>query len=98
MSGKKSVCHAAAHNERVDLVKQICDDAYLVGNLCPAENCRKGTLGIFERAAYKLNFLFDKITADSGKVVGDARRGAVRPVSRTERVVDKYIGKRSKIF
>ena len=71
-SGKEGVCHAAADDEGVNLGKKVGDNADFIGNLCAAEDCNKGSLRVFKRAADVFKLLLNEEAANSGKIIGNA--------------------------
>ena len=84
----ESVSHAAADDERIDLIKEALDDRELIGDLGAAENGDERTDGILDSVAEELDFLLKKEAGNGGlKIVGDNGGRGVGAVSRTERVV-----------
>ena len=47
----EGVAHAAADEQHVNLVKQVLDNADLVGNLRAAQNGEEGALGVLQSAS-----------------------------------------------
>ena len=84
---EEGVCHAAADDDGVALLEEGVDDADLVGDLCAAEDSDEGSLRILKSAAHELDLLLDEEAADCRQIVGNAGRGGVSSVSRTESVV-----------
>ena len=87
LGDKESIGHAAADDEYVDLVEKVVDNADFIGYLCAAEDSDEGSLRILESAAHELDLLLDEEAADCRQIVGNAGRGGVSSVSRTESVV-----------
>lgn len=87
LGDKESISHAAADDKGIDLIEEVVDDADLVGDLCAAEDSDEGSLRILKSAAHELDFLLDEEAADCRQIVGNAGRGGVSSVSRTESVV-----------
>ena len=87
LGDKESISHAAADDKGIDLIEEVVDDANLVGDLCAAEDSDEGSLRILKSAAHELDLLLDEEAADCRQIVGNAGRGGVSSVSRTESVV-----------
>ena len=84
----EGVSHAAADDERINLIKEALDDRELIGDLSAAENSDERTDRILDRVAEELDFLLEEEARNGGlQIVGDDGRRSVGAVSRTERVV-----------
>ena len=90
---QEGVGHAAADDQRVDLLQQVGDDVQLVCNLGAAQNSGEGTLGIVHGVAEILDLLLHQV-ADSGilDIVGHTGGGAVSAVAGAEGVVNVSVG------
>lgn len=78
--------HAAADDERVDLVEKVVDELDLVGDLCAAEDGEEGPGGGFEGFGEVIEFLLHE---EAGGFLGkiDADHGGVGAVGGAESVV-----------
>ena len=87
----EGVGHAAADEQRVNLIDQVGDDADLVLDLRAAQDGHERAHRVGERLAHHVQFLADEVTGHGGEVVGHALGGGVRAVRGAERVVHKHI-------
>ena len=94
LGGQKGVGHAAADENGVCLLKQIFDDADLVGHLGPAQDGHQGALGGFQGSAHELELLLHQQAGHRGQIVGHPFCGGVGPVGGPARVEAKQISQR----
>ena len=96
---QEGVGHAAADDQRVDLLQQVGDDVQLVRNLGAAQNSGEGTLGIVHGVAEILDLLLHQV-ADSGilDIVGHTGGGAVSAVAGAEGVVNVSVGQAGQLL
>ena len=59
---EERISHAAANDQGVDLAHQIPNHANLVADFCPAENCDKRRLRMFQRLPQILKLFFHQQT------------------------------------
>ncbi len=70
----------------ISLVKEVVDNAELIGNLGAAEDSNEGSLGLIESTAEELKFLSYEETAYCGQIVRYALSGCVCTMYGTESI------------
>ena len=99
MCRHKCICHTAADDQRIYLVKKVIDHGDLGGNLRSAENSHKGPFRIVYCISKEIDLFLHQIAYYSSiHIPGYADIGTVCPVSGPESIVDKHICQRGKIL
>ena len=90
--------HTATDDECIYLGEKVIYNVELISNLSTAEDSHEGTLGVRECLTHNGDLLLNKVAANCGDVVSNARGRCVCSVSRTECVIYKYICIRSELL
>ena len=86
LSGGEGVGHAAADNHGVGDFQQVVDDTDFGGNLAASQNGHQRPLGIGQRTADDLQFLFNQEAGHGRQIGGHAGGGGMGAVDGTEGV------------
>ena len=94
----KRMSHAAADDDRVDLVDHVADDADLIGDLCAADDGNERMLRVLERLADVVDFLFHQEASDRLDVLRNACVRSMSAVGNTESIVDCEVAAGSELL
>ena len=84
--------HAAADDDRVNLLDHIADDTDLVGDLRPADDRNERMLRVLERLADVVDLLLHQKARNGFNVLRHARIRCMCTMRDTERIVHSDIG------
>jgi len=87
LRGKEGVGHAAADDQRVDVIKEIAEEIELGGNFGAADDGRDRALRRVQRLLQRRQFFLHGAAGISGQKMRDRLDGSVRPVRNRKRVV-----------
>src|ERR1022692_353229 len=99
LSLQESVGHAAADNERIDLVHQVPDHADFVANLGAAEDRHKRRLGMLQRVAQIPQlFLHKQASRRLRHELRNTHSGCLPPMRRAERIIHVEVRQASQLL
>ena len=90
--------HAAADDDRVNLLDHVADDADLVRDLCPTDDRNERTLRVLERLADVVDLLLHQESRDRLDVLRHARIRGMRTMRNAKRIVHSDIGERCELL